>query len=113
MNPGFDYQNSLAMDFDLNAYGYDEPKGLRFYDSLTSKISALPGVESATLADLAPLDIATSRTGVTIPGQEPPPGQSSIQISSNVVSSKYFQTLKIPILRGREFSQRRERDRVR
>ena len=105
-DPGFDIRNTLVMDFDLNAYGYDESRGRRFYETLLERLRSLPQVHSVTLADLAPLDLATNRTEVKIPGHEPPTGQTSIRISSNLVASQYFETMKIPLLRGRSFTDR-------
>jgi putative ABC transport system permease protein len=106
MNPGFEIQNTLAMDFDLDVYGYSETQGIRFYQNLLERLRGLSAVRSATLANLAPLDLATPRTIVVIPGHEPPPGQSSIQISSNIVAPEYFKTMNIPLMEGREFTER-------
>jgi macrolide transport system ATP-binding/permease protein len=105
-SPGFDPQNALAMDIDLNPKGFSESQGKQFYRNLLERIAVMPDVQSACLANLAPLDIATPMTSVRIEGYQPPPGQSAIRVSSNTVSSDYFQTLGIPLLSGRDFSDR-------
>ncbi len=105
-SPGFDAQNALAMDIDLNPKGFSESQGKQFYRNLLERVAAIPDVQSVCMANLAPLDIATPMTGVRIEGYQPPPGQSAIRVSSNTISSDYFRTLGIPLLSGRDFSDR-------
>jgi macrolide transport system ATP-binding/permease protein len=105
-SPGFEPENALAMDIDLKPKNLSPSEGIQLYENLIARIEALPGVQSVSLADLAPLDIATSMTAVNIEGYQPPPGQSSIRISSNKVGLRYFQTLSIPLLAGRDFDER-------
>jgi predicted permease len=106
LDPGFEPRNALALDVDLELYGYAEARGRRFYDQLLERLAALPGVRSAALANLAPLDPATPTRAVSIEGYAPPAGRSSFSISTNRVSPGYFKTLDIPLLSGRGFDER-------
>jgi macrolide transport system ATP-binding/permease protein len=106
ISPGFDPDNAIAMDIDLKPKGLSPLEGKRLYRNLIERVEAMQGAQSVSLADLAPLDIATSTTSVKIEGHEPSPGQSAIRVSSNHVSSGYFQTLRIPLLAGRDFNER-------
>jgi predicted permease len=103
---GFDPQNVFAMDFDLDLKGFSAERGQRFYQTMTEHIAALPGVTSASLANRAPLDISTPTTDAVIEGHTPPPGKAALSISSYRISPGYFQTMKIPLRAGREFTER-------
>ena len=101
---GFDPQNSLAMDIDLNPFGWADEKGEQYYQEMTRRVRELPGVRSASLANLAPLDLANPRIGVAIDGHESPSGKDPLQVSLNFVGTQYFETVRIPLVRGREFT---------
>ncbi|HEX9763990.1 MAG TPA: ABC transporter permease [Candidatus Acidoferrales bacterium] len=103
---GFDPQRALAMDLDLGALGLDEERERQFFRDLLERAEGIPGVRAAAYANLAPLDMATPRASVQIEGVEPPPGKDLFDVSMNRVSAGYFRTLAIPLLAGREFTQR-------
>ena len=103
MDAGFRPERAMAVDIDLNTARLSDENGKLFYKSIVEKIKALPSVESVSLGDLAPLDIATARTGVLIDGQQSAPGQPVFQLSSNFISAEYFKTLGIPLVSGQDF----------
>ncbi len=103
-NPGFNPENMAAMDIDLKSRGFSNEQGLRYYAHLQERVAGLPGIESVTLSDLAPVDIATSREEAGIDGHQPPPESGPLLISSNRIAANYFRTTGIPLLRGREFT---------
>jgi macrolide transport system ATP-binding/permease protein len=107
INPGFDAPQVLALSLATGAQGYDENKSRLFYQQLVARVQALPGVQSASLAQSAPLSIfyAPSFAAPTIvEGSEPPPGQNPPAIGYNSVGLKFFQTLGTPLVRGRDFT---------
>ncbi len=106
VSPGFNPDHVFAMDFDLDLKGYSEDKGRRFYQSMIERTAVLPGVESISMSSRAPLDISTPEAGVQIEGHVAPPGKTAIPISFVRISPGYFQTVAIPILKGRDFSAR-------
>ena len=105
-SPGFDPNNVLAMDFDLSLKDFDETQGRRYYQTMLERISHLPGVQAVSLSNRAPLDISTPTTGVQIEGHFPPPGRDDIPLSFYRTTPGYFQTMRIPLLRGRDFTER-------
>jgi macrolide transport system ATP-binding/permease protein len=109
-DPGFRAEKAFAMDFDLDLKGLSEEKGRQFYASMVERIRAIPGVESATIANRAPLDISTPTTGVLVEGYQPPPGKTAIAISSYRVGDDYFGTMAIPLVGGRDFTERDSKD---
>jgi predicted permease len=87
----------LILNLTPTKYGYSMTYGKTFYQDLLARVGALPGVESVTLSDTLPLTMERSTASVSIDGK----GSESLRRS--VVAEGYFQTLNIPILRGRDF----------
>jgi len=108
IDPGFDPDGVITMSLDLELHGYDEEGGLRFLSDARSEIAALPGVEAVSAAALLPLGLPASMSfgGVNVEGFEPPVNESSWDADLNVVTPGYFETLGIPLLQGRDFSDR-------
>jgi putative ABC transport system permease protein len=72
---------------------------------LLTKVSALPGVESAALAANPPLMTGWQTSFLPEGAPEPKPGQAP-SAEMAVVTPDYFQTLKTPLLYGRPFEAR-------
>jgi putative ABC transport system permease protein len=107
IDPGFDTRNVLSASLDPGLVGYSEERGEAFYRNLVSRAAALPGVESASLADYLPLGQRTRVEAVTIPGYTPPPAPSGIPglgIQTSFIYPDYFRSMGIPLLKGRDFT---------
>jgi macrolide transport system ATP-binding/permease protein len=107
ISPGFDATQVLAMSLATGAQGYDETRSRLFYQQLVNRVQALPGVQAASVAQSAPLSFfyAPALAAPTIvEGHEPPAGENPPMIGNNTVGPNYFQTLGIPLLRGRDFT---------
>lgn len=114
INPGFDADKVLNAQLNVNLLRYTKVRGQEFYRQVIEKVEALPGVESASLARVVPLSGAGRSTSFQIEGQEPPettvrsegsgPEENPNIAAANVVALKYFQTMGIALLRGRDFS---------
>ena len=87
----------LLLNLNPTQYGYTVKYSKAFYRELLARVGATPGVESVTLSNMLPLTMDRSTTMVRIEGRKP----KSLQ--RYVVADGYFQTLNIPILRGRQF----------
>jgi putative ABC transport system permease protein len=107
IDPGFDPRNRLTMTVSLaGASQYVGPSREAFYQRLTDRLAALPGVESVSAINHLPLAGDWWGTPLTIEGRPlPPPGQ---QISSifRVSRPGYFHTMGIPLRAGRDFDER-------
>ncbi len=103
---GFHPDNVLAVTMNLKTGGYSEETGTRFYVQLLDGVSRLSGVRSACLTSFPPLSLLRREEAVIIEGQEEEHGdlRSDRIIEVDSVSPGYFQTLQIPILRGRDFT---------
>src|SRR5205823_6102880 len=75
----------------------------QYYEQVLDGIRTMPGVQAAGLGHHVPLGLMSSATNVAIEGVTPPEGERDIRISSTIIGDGYFNTLRIPILRGRSF----------
>jgi putative ABC transport system permease protein len=106
IDPGFEVRNILDVSLDVGPEGYDESRGRLFYGQLLEKIEALPGVRSACLTITPPLNSSQWGTGIAIEGRENPAEQPWLPVHYAGVTPGYFQTLGIPLIGGRGFSDR-------
>jgi len=105
LNPGFDVKNVLAFDVDPTMSRYDPKWARDYYRRLRERLSALPGVEAHTTAVVPLLENNEWDNWVTIEGysakqdERPDPHMQ-------YCSPGFFKTLRIPLLRGRDFNDR-------
>ena len=113
VNPGFDTHHVLTARLTIPTRRYaDDAKRIDFFASLVARVSQLPGVESAGAISYLPLAGAGSATDFTIVGLPPPlPGQG-LATAVSVCDDGYFRTMRVPLLRGRFFSEREMREKT-
>jgi len=104
-NLGFDPNHVVNFAMDPSEIGYSSAQDKQFYKTLLDRVRALPGVESAATAAWAPMSYYNDGESVQIEGYQPPPGQPDPGMGYNAVSPNYFVTMKIPMIRGREFTE--------
>jgi putative ABC transport system permease protein len=104
---GFDATNVLTMRMQLPAAKYpSDSKRIQFFKQLTSRVSAIPGVQAAGVVSYLPLAGLGAATNFTIEGEPPPsPGQDHVT-DVTVCDDGYFRALKVRLLRGRLFTER-------
>jgi putative ABC transport system permease protein len=106
VNPGFDPHGVMSVRIALPDAGYAKPaQAADFYKRLIERVSALPGVTSASSSWWLPL--SGSEIAFDVQDEEHPLPESQRPSSqANVVTPEYFKTLHIPLLRGRSFTER-------
>jgi predicted permease len=104
IDPGFSTHNIAVAYLDPGSLGYTETQDRQFYQQLLERVRALPGVSSASLSDYLPLGTSRMVHGVQIDGVNPPQGQDSIPLQVAYVAPDFFNTMGVPVLKGREFS---------
>jgi predicted permease len=104
MNLGFEPNQLLNVRLDTSLNNYNEAQTTEFYRSLETKIRALPGVQSASLATSVPMGTIHGNQSVYIEGRPVPPGKRAPGIFFNTIDPPYFDTLRIPLLLGRAFT---------
>ena len=104
IEPGFDERRVDVVRLDLTLAGYTAETAGPFVRELLERTRLLPGVETATLAVDLPLDGGRMGLGgIQLPGKTPPRGES-FDADWNVVEPGFFRTLKLPLTRGRDFT---------
>ncbi len=113
VNPGFQASNVLTMRVAPSLTRYDsEPKRAAFYQALVDQIDSLPGVSSAAITRTLPLT-GWAGAPVQVAGRaEAKLNERPIAIVQNI-TPQYFQTMKIPLRRGREFTAHDDAEAVR
>ena len=97
---GFDPANVLSMEITLPNSRYPTPESRgQFLNSVLEETARIPGVESVSGCSLLPFGYGENVNTFEIPGQPRPPGPAFALI--NNVLPGYFDTLRIPLLRGR------------
>jgi predicted permease len=105
VNPGFEAGNLLTMRFSLPPASYAKVEAVKvFYERLVTRLSGVPGVEAVGVASLLPLSGAIARTEFTIVGRPPATAADTPAAQDRWVSPGYFHLMRIPMLRGREFT---------
>ena len=118
VNPGFDYNHLLTMHIQLpeggqyleRVPGGDMEKTLptvtQFYQRLLEKMQGQPGVESAAVIGALPTRCCPEFYSFAILGHPAPTAEDRPQAGYSEVSANVFQTLKIPLLKGRYLEER-------
>ena len=99
---GFDPAGLAIVSTELNMIGYDDARAKTFYERAMERVRAIPGVESAALAERLPLSINYNRNVIVLPDRQGPNDRGTT-IDVARVSAEYFPTLGIAILQGRNF----------
>jgi putative ABC transport system permease protein len=100
-NLGFDPNHVSNVTIDPHEAGYDENQAREFFRTLLERTHSLPGVQSASLASDVPMATGGGSVAkLNIDGYQPAKGESLVA-GYNAVSSGYFETMRIPLLRGR------------
>jgi predicted permease len=103
-NLGFDPANIVNVTMDPSEVGYDETHGLAFYKALVERLRNQPGVQSVALTSSNPLSNYYNDDNLKVSDYENPMGRGLPLVSYSVVSPGYLETLRIPMIRGRNFT---------
>jgi len=107
-NPGFSLENSILAEVDMSLAEFDEARVRRLFTTIVEDLRTLPGVETASYASIVPFGMMTEGRKVSLPASapsdsDPDTPDMSTSANLNVVADDYFKTLRMPLLRGREF----------
>ncbi|MDD2763418.1 MAG: ABC transporter permease [Opitutaceae bacterium] len=104
VDTGLDSRGVLLAGLRIGMNGYTRDTAPAFYRALRERIAALPGVESAALANWFPLGFEdTGSDTIDVPGYPRRPGEQ-LSYRRAIVSPGYFATLRIPLVAGRDFT---------
>jgi putative ABC transport system permease protein len=99
-DPGFDRRHLIAAEFWLSGSRYDSSAAIAgFYDRLQARLAAYPGVRSAAVIEAGIPLVRGGNLGVVVNG-----AYVNATINYRTVTPQYFETMAIPLKRGRVFS---------
>jgi putative ABC transport system permease protein len=101
---GFNSDHVLLTTIDPTLRGYTTEKSVMFNERLLQQTKDLPGVKSATVASTVPF-LGGNSWDISIDGYTGAGGEKFIDTATNQVGPRYFATMQIPLLRGREFTE--------
>lgn len=99
--PGYEYRHVVSIDPGLDQHGYSPARARNYLDTLQTRLRAMPGVESVSLALTPPLGHRSATVGLTIDDR-------SVNIEMHRVDPEFFRTIELPLLRGRNLLPREE-----
>jgi predicted permease len=105
LNPGFNTENLLSMAVNPSINGYAESRSREFYRQLHAGLQQIPGVTNAALAIMPLLDGNEWDQTVTVEGYTAKAGEW-IDPHMQFTSTGYFATLGVPVILGRDFTDR-------
>jgi predicted permease len=112
VNPGFDSRGVLTLRMGLPGARYPEPRRkAEFYDTLTKRVAALPGVEAAGATLSLPLGGSNFSVGRAFVREgRPQTPEESANAAYFTITPDYFRAARIPLRQGRAFDDRDAED---
>jgi predicted permease len=112
--PGFNPNNVLTLELTMSGDKYKDPQVLRStFHELWQRLERLPGVVSAGGVSSLPLSESYAWGPINVEGHILPPGEKFVNADERVVSGHYFETMQIPLLKGRLFNDQDTADKPR
>jgi putative ABC transport system permease protein len=104
-DPGFDTRGLLTMRLPLQGARYDSVENrARYFANAVAAARAVPGVRSAAIVSTLPLGGSNNSASFEIEGRAVRPGEA-VSVANKSVWPSYFETMRIPLLRGRTFTE--------
>ncbi len=111
-DPGFETRNVLLATVDTSLQGYSQAQSEAFFQQALERLSHTPGVQAASMAVTVPPEDFSGGVSVFHPGEEPSQEvlrghefQLGLRVNIDTVGPHYLQTMGIPLLEGRDFSE--------
>ena len=110
VEPGFRVSGEMLTEVDTSLAGYDETRGRETYRAVVDRLQTIPGVESVSLAATVPFGMISLGKTVQRSGDARSSATGSASATPevacryNIVTGDYFQTMRIPLQRGRTFT---------
>lgn len=102
IDPGFPAERLAVVSFDVGLQGWNQSRGEQFYRDVRERIARVPGVTRVALAQAGPFGFAFTRS-VFLEGEESTKNGTLMQV--NTVTPELLDTMGVPLLRGRAFTE--------
>jgi predicted permease len=100
---GFRAESVLNVHMDVGQLGYTQAQGRAFFEQIDRRVRTIPGVQDTSFAFTIPMGYIRVSNAVEAEGQ-PVDSNQRLSAGKNIVSSEYFRTMGIQVVRGRSFS---------
>jgi putative ABC transport system permease protein len=112
-NPGFDLNPLVVAQVEPKLGGYDSVQGREANRALLARLRSTPGIESVAAASVLPFGdysfgAAVQREGPRLKDEDPEAATKLAYVHTYTVTSDYFKTLGLTMVRGREFTAAEE-----
>jgi predicted permease len=105
LNPGFDTHNLMTATISLDDARYSTTESVaHLYEESTARMREIPGVESAAVSLRLPFERALNMGFRVVDGAAAGPNFNNANVT--YITNGYFETLRVPVLRGRVFDGR-------
>ena len=106
LGPGFPTERLIGFQLDPSLNGYSPERAKLFYRELTASLSSLPGVQSVALAAVRILADNEWDNSALVEGYTPARTGDHAEPYMNSISPGYFSTMGIPVVKGRDFTEK-------
>jgi putative ABC transport system permease protein len=104
LDMGFDRQNVLLVRLDLGNANYPPERRPAAYQEMLDRVRAIPGVRSASMSGQVPIGRGSWNEELDVEGYTPK-SRGDVSVLYNSVTPGYFDTLRTPLVVGRDFNQ--------
>ena len=104
IDPGFERERAVILMPVSVLGGVKKADRTTVTEALRDRLAAIPGVESVALTDRVPLGAMVRTTGIVVDDQQPDQYGRGVDVDYAIGDASYFTTMRIPILRGRNFT---------
>jgi putative ABC transport system permease protein len=106
VSPGFDASSLLTFNVSIpNATYRSDTARIQYFERAIEAVRAVPGVTDVGITSTLPFSASWSTGSFRVEGYQPPPGQPGPWGDQRVVSPGFFTTIKVPLLKGRLFTE--------
>jgi putative ABC transport system permease protein len=106
VNPGFDSSSLLTFNVSIPAAKYrSDTAVVQYWERAIETVKAVPGVKDAGITSTMPFSGNWSTGSFSVEGYQPPPGKPGPWGDQRVVSPGFFTTLRVPLIKGRIFTE--------
>jgi len=103
IDPGFDVEHVAAVAVNAGQGGYDGERAKQFFRTVHDRVAVMPGVQSTAFGSSAPFTGSLQKT-IIKEGENPEAMSARVLAVVNVTTPGYLQTMRIPLLKGRDFA---------
>jgi predicted permease len=112
-NPGFDLDPLVIAQIEPKLGGYDEAQGREARRAVLERLRSTPGIDAVAAASVLPFGdysfgSAVQREGPRLKNEDPDAARKIVHAQTYTVTSDYFKTIGLMMMRGREFTAAEE-----